>query len=193
MSFTSFDSDIKKGKIKEFIFKNFFLNFLGIANKDVSNDPNYQRSDIDILTSDFSCDVKSLSFKDSIIVEEYTNIAPELSPISKGWFYKSSANLIAFVSYNDKNKNQNNGLIIVLRFDSKFKKWYEHNKERYDLKRNKVSENKRGQRWQSAYRVVPFTDLEGFIASYKVKIVQDNNIFEITYPDKPLITIPKLF
>ena len=35
---TFFEDDIQKGKLKEFLFKNLFLGFLGISNKDVSND-----------------------------------------------------------------------------------------------------------------------------------------------------------
>src|SRR5574343_940456 len=164
---TNFESDINKGKIREFIFKNAFLGFLGIAHKDVSNDKKYQLTYIDLLTSDFTIDVKSLTFKDSIIIEEYTNYNEKLGAISKGWFYKSNANIIAFVYFDSTKDVTSNGMIIILRFDLVFKNWYEEHKTKYNLRLNKISQSKNGRSWQSAYRILPFNDLGSFISYYK--------------------------
>ncbi len=184
---TYFESDIKEGRLKELIFKNYFLGFLGIAGKDVTADPDYRQADIDIVTKDFDVDIKTLSFKNYIIIEDYTNCNKELGEISKGWFYKSKASLIAYVFYDKKNvHDKDNGLIIILRFDQDFKAWYEANKDKYQLIVNKVSERNNGKKWQSAYRKLPFSDLSKFIAYFKVKVSEPENLLQIVYLQKEL-------
>jgi len=168
--FTDFQKDILKGKIREHIFQSGFCDFLYIKSKDVSNDIEYRKKDIDIITTDFSVDVKSLTFTNAIIIEDYTNINPELSKISEGWLYKSKADIIAFVYYKENNKDdKNNGLIVLLPFSDKFKEWYNANKSNYDLVRNKIS-IKGERKWQSAYRKIPFSDLNGWISFYKLNL-----------------------
>jgi hypothetical protein len=185
--YTNFEQDIEKGKIREFIFKHYFCGFLNIRSKDVTGDAGYRQKDIDLITTDFTVDVKTLTFKDGIIIEDYTNINEGLGVISKGWFYKSAADLIAFVYYNRHNSDdKQNGLIVILRFSNEFKEWYLANMERYQLRQNKITNGKNGKQWQSAYRVIPFDDLSTFIASFKVKITKEHDILTIAYPEKTL-------
>lgn len=176
MNKTDFIVDIEKGKISERFFINNFVSFLGLPCKDVSDDIEYRKKDIDLLLPKTTIDVKTVKekyFNKNIIIEDYTNYRPEINMISKGWFFKSKANLIAFVCLELKS-------IILLRFDDNFKEWYELNKENYRLIKNKPS-YAGGNEWVSAFRAIPCFHIKPFIAYYKF-----DNVNEYEYEFKPL-------
>mgnify|MGYP001201167656 CR=1 FL=1 len=170
MATTNFFNDLDKGKLVEALFNNNFLAFIGIPFADVTNNQKYREDKIDTVSHGFTVDVKTYSKKGFVIIEEYTNANKEYGKISLGWFDKSKANIIAYVC-------PITGEMIILRFDGKFKDWYINNKEKYQLKANKVSE-KEGMRWQSAFRELPLSDLSGFVSYYKL---HSNNGY-IIYP-----------
>ena len=120
----------------------------------------YQIIDSDYLTKIGIYEIKN-SYKDNKIlcIEDYTNINESLAPISLGWFYKTKADLIVFVS-------QLTRAMVFLPLNDKFKEHYENIKENYKLNENWISQNS-GRKWQSAYRKVPFDALKGYIAVYK--------------------------
>lgn len=169
MQTTDFFKDLDKGKLAEALFKNNFLSFIGIPFTDVTNIQNYQNDKIDTVSHGFTVDVKTYKRKGFCIIEEYTNVNEKLGKISLGWFDKSKANIIAYVC-------PTSGEMILLRFDNKFKEWYMHNKEKYILEKNKVSE-KNGKQWQSAFRALPLTDLSGFVSYYKLNNSNGNIIY----------------
>lgn len=160
MSFTNFDEDIKRGKIGEIIFREDFLNFLNIHYEDVSGCQRFQVIDSDYLTKIGLYKIKT-NYKDDkkLIFEEYTNINEILGKISQGWFYKTKADLIIFISKVTR-------IMIFLPFTEDFKKHYLSISEKTELIRNKITiyNNKH---WQSAFRKVPFELLRGYISVYK--------------------------
>lgn len=103
-----------------------------------------------------------MNYKDNecLILEEYTNINEALGKKSFGWLYKSKADLLAFVSKKTRT-------IIFLPFTQKFKDNYYKIREQTEQKVNKISYDKKGNKWQSAFRVVPFELLKGYISVYK--------------------------
>ena len=157
---TSFDADIKYGSMGEEIFRKNFLEFLDIKYMNVTGCQAFQVIDSDYLTKIGLYEVK-LNYKDNkqLIIEDFTNINEELAPISKGWFYKSEADLIVFISGETK-------IMIFMPMTEQLKKYYEDIKENFELKRNKISYHN-GNKWQSAYRRIPFDSLKGFISIYK--------------------------
>jgi len=160
MNTTSFEQDIKYGNLGEDIFKKNFLEFLNIKYENVTGCQQFQIIDTDFIAKIGLYEVK-LNYKDNkqLIIEEYTNINESLAPISKGWFYKTKADLIVFVSKATK-------IMILLPFTNDFKFHYECISEDFELKRNKISVHN-GREWQSAFRIIPFKNLEGYISVYK--------------------------
>jgi len=161
---TSFTTDIQKGKIGETIFKEDFLEFLNIKYQDVTGCQQFQVIDSDFLSKVGLFEIKA-NYKDDkkIIVEEYTNINQDLGKISYGWWYKSKADLIIFVSKTTRT-------MIFVPFTPAVKSCYESIKERYELIKN-IPSQKDGKHWQSAFRKVPLDDLRGYFSCYKKAVV----------------------
>lgn len=157
-----FLKDIEYGKIGEQIFKEDFLDFLDIKYKDVTGCQQFQVIDTDYLTSVGKYEIKT-NYRDNgiLYIEEYTNVEPEYGNISLGWIYKTSADLIVFVSKKTRS-------MIFLPFNDRFKAYYSHIRENTDLIRNRVTHYNNNS-WQSAYRPVPFELLNGYISVYKKK------------------------
>lgn len=159
-SITSFKSDIQKGKIGETIFLEDYLKFLRINFVDVTGMQGYQVIDTDFMAKIGLYEIKA-NYKDDkqIIIEEYTNHNPQLGSISTGWFYKSKADVLVFVS------KQTRAMIIVP-FTQEFKAKYESIKNNYELIPNGVSVHN-GRKWQSAYRRIPLQAISGYFAYFK--------------------------
>lgn len=157
MGHTEFTKDIMKGKVSERIFVNEFFGFFYTQFADLRDDVQARIDDIDFKTLyGATYDVKTTRYDDRIIIEDATN----LEPFRPGWFYKSKAQILAFVNIKTR-------LIIFLRFDDGFKVWYEENKWRFDLIKNRPTTHN-GATWQSAFRYVPVFELKGFISAYKM-------------------------
>jgi len=155
-----FKTDIAYGNKGIEIFKTDFLEFLNINYTDVTNCQQFQVIDTDFLTKIGLYEIK-LNYKDDeyLIIEEYTNINSELCPISKGWFYKTKADLIISISKNTRT-------MVFLPFTEKFKEYYELNKNNYSLFKNRLT-IKDDKKWQSAFRKLPFSFFNGYISIYK--------------------------
>ena len=162
---TQFTNDIAIGRVGERIFVEDFLHFLNIKYEDVTGNQGYQVMDADMLARVGLYEIKA-NYKDNkqVIIEEYTNINEALAPISMGWFYKSKADTLVFVSRTTRT-------MILLPFTSRFKDHYEIIKGAYELKRNWVSRHE-NRKWQSAYRCVPLEAISGYFAYYKLVTVQ---------------------
>ena len=160
---TDFYSDIQKGKTGEQIFIDDFLNFLNIQYNDVTGCQKFQIIDSDFVSKIGVYEIK-LNYKDDnkIIIEEYTNINPSLSKISLGWFYKSKADILIFISKETR-------VMIMIPFNEKFKKHYENIKNNFELTRNFISTGRNGNQWQSAYRKIDLNSISGFYSKYKRK------------------------
>jgi hypothetical protein len=157
---TKFQSDISSGRIGELIFKDDFLDFLNIKYQDVTGCQQYQVIDSDFLSKIGLFEIKS-SYKDDkkIVIEEYTNVNECLGKISYGWWHKSRADLIIFVSKTTRT-------MIFLPFTQALKDHYEAIKFKYELIRNKETQHN-GSRWQSAFRKIDLQDLRGYFSCYK--------------------------
>lgn len=160
MKTTSFVNDINRGKAGEQIFTEDFLQFLNIEYEDVTGSQGFQIIDSDYLAKIGLYEIKA-NYKDNkiIIVEEYTNHNEKLATISYGWFYKSKADMLVFISKATRT-------MILIPFTEKFKEHYEKIKNNYDLQINKISIYN-GSRWQSAYRKIPLSAINGYFAYYK--------------------------
>jgi hypothetical protein len=159
---TSFTDDIKKGVAGEIIFQQDFLDFLGINYQNVTGCQQYQVIDTDYLTKIGTYEIKS-NYKDNdkLIFEEYTNYNAELGKISLGWLYKTTADLIVFVSKDSRT-------MIFLPFTEAFKLHYATIRDETKLNMNRVTVYGNC-KWQSAFRIVPFELLNGFISVYVKK------------------------
>ena len=157
---TNFMDDIGRGKVGERIFIDDFLKFLNIKYKDVTNCQKFQIIDSDYLSTIGSYEVK-MNYKDNeiLIIEEYTNINQDLGRVSQGWFYKSGADMLVFIS-------KATHTMILIPFTDKFKEKYNSIKINYKLNRNYPSKHN-GNRWQSAYRRIPLDVLSGYYSYYK--------------------------
>ena len=157
---TDFNRDIVRGKVGEDIFKADFLDFLEIDYEDVTNCQRFQVLDTDFKAKIGTYEIKT-NYKDDgqLCIEEFTNINDSLSPISKGWFYKSQADLLVFISKKTK-------VMILVPFTDGFKEYYEFVKDSYTLNRNRIS-FKGNRRWQSAFRRIPLDTLKGYYSMYK--------------------------
>ena len=158
---TDFVIDIEKGRIGESIFRNDFLDFLNIEYTNVTGCQQFQVIDADYITKIGLCEVKN-NYKDNcmLIFEDYTNINTELSPRSLGWVYKTKADLIVFVSQKTRD-------MILLPFSDNFKAHYSFIRKNTELVKNRISVGSNGNKWQSAFRRVPFNLLNGYISEYK--------------------------
>ena len=157
---TCFQEDIARGKPGELIFKQDFLDFLGIEYVDVTGCQQFQVIDTDYLTKIGTYEIKA-NYKDNgrIIIEDFTNINENFGPVKKGWFYKSNADLLIFISKATR-------IMIFIPFTENFKRHYEQIKDSFNLKRNRISQwNNR--RWQSAFRYVPLKEITGYYSMYK--------------------------
>jgi hypothetical protein len=157
---TDFFKDIGRGKIGEQIFVDDFLNFLKIEYKDVTGCQKYQVIDSDFITGVKTYEIKA-NYKDNdiLIFEDYTNINEGLGKKSLGWVYKTRADLIIFVSVKTRT-------MIMLPFGNKFKQNYKNIRGKTKLIHNSISCGN-GNKWQSAFRKVPFCLLDGYISVYK--------------------------
>jgi hypothetical protein len=157
---TLFENDIKRGKVGEQIFTEDFLQFLHIEYEDVTNSQGFQVIDSDYLAKIGLYEIKA-NYKDNkqVIIEEYTNHNEQLAPISYGWFYKSKADILVFISKATR-------AMILIPFTDEFKAHYEAIKDGYELQRNRISVHN-GCQWQSAFRKVPLSAINGYFAYYK--------------------------
>ena len=159
MNTTNFIKDIQKGKIGELIFKEDFLEFLNINYIDVTGCQKFQIIDNDFITKIGLYEIKT-NYKDDeyLIFEDYTNKNEKLGKISLGWIYKTKADLIIFISKRTRT-------MIFLPFNDKFKNNYKSIRMETNLILNKISVNG-NDKWQSAFRKVPFSLLNGYISIY---------------------------
>lgn len=160
MNSTSFMDDIMRGKVGEQIFTEDFLDFLHIKYEDVTGRQGFQIIDSDFLAKIGLYEIKT-NYKDDkiIIIEEFTNYNESLAPISRGWFYKSKADMLVFISKTTR-------AMILIPFTEQFKEHYENIKNGYELILNKISVHN-GNRWQSAFRKIPLSSINGYFAYYK--------------------------
>jgi len=161
MNITSFEKDIQRGKPGEQIFREDFLQFLNIGYEDVTGKQGFQIIDSDYLAKIGLYEIKA-NYKDNkqVIIEEYTNHNEQLAPLSYGWFYKSKADILVFISKATR-------AMILIPFTDDFKAHYETIKDGYELQRNRISVHSNGCRWQSAFRKVPLSAINGYFAYYK--------------------------
>lgn len=156
----NFYEDIKTGTIGEEIFRQDFLDFLGIKYENVTGRQQYQVIDTDYLTSVGKYEIKN-NYKDNeqLIIEDYTNINDKLGNISLGWIYKTNCDLIVFVS-------QKTRTMVFMPFNDRFKNHYSYIRDNTKLIHNRISFSGNN-KWQSAFRIVPFEMLDGYISIYK--------------------------
>ena len=157
---TDFYTDIKRGKVGEDLFKKNFLDFLEIDYVDVTGRQQYQVIDTDFKAKIGTYEVKT-NYKDDrqLVIEEYTNIDDNLCPISVGWFYKTSADLLVFVSKKTE-------VMVLVPFTEKFKCHYENIKNEYELIHNRPT-IKGSSSWVSAFRRIPLDSINGYYSMYK--------------------------
>lgn len=161
-NFLSFEESIKRGKIGELIVKDDFLDFLSIKYQDVTGCQQFQVIDTDYLaTIGGRIEVKS-NYKDKkeLVIEDYTDYRPEIGRTSLGWFEKTQANLIIFVSSTTR-------AMVFMPMTQRLKMHYWKIRNDFQLVRNIPTANKYGDNWQSAYRRIPFSALRGFVSVYK--------------------------
>lgn len=159
---TSFNSDITKGQVGEKIFVEDYLIPNNINFIDVSSDDSYQKDDVDFITESEVIEVKA-NYNDNgwITIEEFTNVEPQLGPISPGWYSKTKATKIVFVSKKTRD-------MIILDWNVEFKKRYEEVKEDYCLKRNQITKYENsGKTRQGAFRTINLEEFTGMYCIYK--------------------------
>lgn len=168
--YAEFNTDKKLGLSGEQIFEERFLKPLvskGYDYRDVTNDPQYRRADIDFIWPKWkngTFEVKN-NYKDDgyLFIEEDHNVDAQFGPLKKGWWYHTQAQFIAFVS-------RTTGTIVVLTIDKDTKAIYEEVKGQYELRTNQISINRfnpdpRTNRWQSTFRRIP---ISVFMGKYKI-------------------------
>uniref|UniRef100_A0A6H2A109 Uncharacterized protein n=2 Tax=viral metagenome TaxID=1070528 RepID=A0A6H2A109_9ZZZZ len=157
---TEFKTDISKGKIGEVIFKEDFLDFLNIKYQDVTGCQQFQVIDSDYLSKVGLFEIKN-NYKDDkqIIIEEYTNFNEKYGKIKYGWWYKTKADLVIFVS-------QKTRTMIFMPINEKIKEHYESIKDKHKLILNKPSKNNNNM-WQSAFRKIFLDEFKGYFSYYK--------------------------
>jgi len=157
-----FFDTIEKGKPGEIIFREDFLDFLNIKYIDVTDCQQFQIIDTDYICKIGTYEIK-LNYKDNniIIIEEYTNYNSELGSKSPGWYYKSKADILVFISKDTRK-------MVLIPFTEKFKKHYEEIKENYKLILNQISFNRNTKsRWQSAFRKIPLEAISGYYSKWQ--------------------------
>jgi len=159
---TSFEEDQKRGKKGEQIFKEDYLDFLGIKYEDVSEDKAYQQEGFDFVTDIGNYEVKA-NYRDNqlLIFEEWYK--HETVP---GWIYTTQADVIVFVSLTTRT-------MIILPLTDRFRYEYEYIKLEVDLQINEPSAGHYQQKWTSSFRKIPFDMLTGYISAYKRKPFSD--------------------
>lgn len=157
---TDFKEDILRGGIGEDIFKKDFLEFLNIHYIDVTGSQKFQAIDTDLISKIGLYEIKT-NYKDNdkIVIEEYTNINESLGNISFGWFYKSQADMLVFISKTTRT-------MILIPFTDKFKEHYNSIKDNHSLCRNKISVYG-DKSWQSAFRIIPLESIVGYYSKYR--------------------------
>lgn len=161
-NYLSFEQSIAKGKVGELIFKEDFLDFLHIKYQDVTGCQQFQVIDTDYLAGIGGRIEVKTNYKDKkeLVIEEYTDYRPEINKMSLGWFEKTQANLIIFISPTTR-------AMVFMPMTQRLKVKYWSIREKYQLQRNIITKNKYGDNWQSAYRRIPFSALAGFLSVYK--------------------------
>jgi len=149
------EDSLRKGKIKEQIFKEDFLEYFTIGYIDISN----QKKEYDLEVKELvSVDVKSYKDNGTIPIEEMSIVETKKS----GWFYSSPAKYFAFVSSSTRT-------MLLLKNDDALHKWYKDNIDRFEsnseTKLRTDSTNRNGRRWHSTHRNIPLAELN--IAWYK--------------------------
>jgi len=114
-----------------------------------------QINGIDIITPDATYEVKHQSFTGSIVIEESDGLR-------QGWIYTSKSDYLI-------NANLRNGSFIQIPMQ-KLRWLYDLIKGNYRLMHNDFTDGARGDVWQGSYRIIPITNLEGFIPVEKFKI-----------------------
>lgn len=160
---TDFYKDIATGKVGEAIFVSDFLDFLHLSYKDVTGVNGYQVLDTDFVSPIGLYEIKA-NYRDdqNLIIEEYSNVNELLGRITMGWFYRSKANVLVFVSKMTRS-------MVIVPFTPEFKKHYETIKANYELKHNRIS-IKGASKWQSAYRQIPLKAINGYFAIYRKEV-----------------------
>lgn len=181
----SFEHDISRGEVGEVIFKNDYLDFLKIKYDDVTKNKDYQVVGTDFLVMGIGkVEIKS-TYKDDkqLIIEEFTDYQPDLGIEKRGWFYTSSASLIAFVSTSSRT-------IILMPFTDDLKVHYSRISERHKLIMNKPTESKFGGKWQSAYRRIPLDELKEYVSWYKKNSTEKQQIkVDLDAPQMPMFSV----
>lgn len=150
---TTWDNSLNKGKIKEQIFKEDFLDYLEIGFIDVSMEKDYQKAGIDFLSQCLSgIDVKSYNDNGYISLEEMSIVEKDV----KGWMYISKAKFFVFVSIQTRT-------MLILKNNNSFQEWWSENKSEFELRTNQTTRG--NNTWHSQYRNVPLKNLN--ISWYK--------------------------
>lgn len=145
--YTTWNNSLNKGKIKEQIFKEDFLNYFEIGFIDVSLEKDYQRAGVDIISQCLSgIDVKSYNDNKYISLEEMSIVERNV----KGWIYTSKAKFFVFVSIQTRT-------MLILKNNDSFQKWWNENKSKFKLKTNQTTKD--NDTWHSQYRNVPLKNL----------------------------------
>lgn len=162
-----YNSDIKTYKNGEEIFILDFLNiFYKDKWKDVRNDKQYQRMDIDFIIGDISYEIKTnYNMLDNVFyIEEYRDFDNKIF----GWFYYSKTNYFVLI---DKESR----MMVIIPNDKILHYWYEINKNNYKLNINKPTYSFNKKLWQSAFRCIPILDLPmeifGYINKKQIKLI----------------------
>lgn len=151
---TRFSDDIERGKPSERIFRQDFLEFLGIKYVDVTGCKQFQVIDSDYLASVGLYEVKNYYDDDMIIIEPHTR-----HPNKDGWFYKCGADLLVYVSKKTRN-------MILVPFTNDFKIHVQGIWGGLQLHFNKHSFHN-GAVWQSAFYRIPLDKIKGYYSKYK--------------------------
>lgn len=155
-----FFNDVKRGSIGEQIFREDFLDFLGINHIDVSGSQKFQALGVDLKTDLGFFEVKSNYRNNHFLnIEDFSNFNEELGPIKKGWFYTTKAKVLVFVSPDTR-------AMIIVPFTMQFKCRFESLKHGFQRIPNKIS--RRGDAaWQSSFILLDLNYFEGFFTYYK--------------------------
>lgn len=165
---TKFADDLKKGLIGEQIFEEDFLWHNRLHYKNVSNDKDYQKVDVDFLTTigneETPIEVKAslLPGLDCVVIEHNTNSDILLGPITNGWFEKSKAKVFVFV-------NNSSRKMVFLKNTNAFKSHYAAIESKYQLYQNKATTFSDGAQVRGAFKFIPIAAIKDFCFSYSKK------------------------
>lgn len=131
-----------------------YLNSLKIPYKHA--DELQQQDDIDLVVKGMSVEVKHETFPDRLCIEE---VGSQGKP---GWIYTSKAQVL--ISVDD-------GQEYFYQIDFiKLKDWYNKCKHHYELRNNDASIGYSGDTWVSQYRVIPISDISGYVSVFKINL-----------------------